>query len=127
MKYRMDPKSGKELSALGFGCMRFPRKGISTDMQTTEQLILHAIENGVNYFDTAYIYPRSEVALGAFFGRHLYLYFAPSLFSVLLYFRIFFFVSAFFSFLCFYLYYTIVLLSLQLGIIPRSHSAGQAV
>ena len=59
MQYRMN-----DLSILGFGCMRFPRKGAATDMKQTEQQIMHAIENGINYFDTAYVYPGSEAALG---------------------------------------------------------------
>ena len=59
MQYRVN-----DLSVLGFGCMRFPRKGAATDMKQTEQQIMHAIENGVNYFDTAYVYPGSEAALG---------------------------------------------------------------
>lgn len=59
MQYRIDSKSGNKLSALGFGCMRFPR-----DAAKTEKLILTAIERGVNYFDTAYIYGNSEVTLG---------------------------------------------------------------
>ena len=63
MQYRTD-KYGNQISALGFGCMRFPRKGGKIDMQETEREILHAIEAGVNYFDTAYIYPGSEAALG---------------------------------------------------------------
>ncbi|GAB6179040.1 aldo/keto reductase [Desulfotomaculum defluvii] len=64
MKYRIDPKSGNELSILGFGCMRLPRSRGSIDMQKTESIILQAIEKGVNYFDTAYIYSGSEEALG---------------------------------------------------------------
>ncbi|MDR0357713.1 MAG: aldo/keto reductase, partial [Clostridiales Family XIII bacterium] len=65
MQYRIDPKSGNKLSVLGFGCMRFPR-GLTgqIDREKTEKLILSAIENGVNYFDTAYIYANSEVTLG---------------------------------------------------------------
>jgi predicted aldo/keto reductase-like oxidoreductase len=65
MQYRADPKSGNRLSALGFGCMRFPR-GLTgqIDMEKSEKLILSAIDGGVNYFDTAYIYGGSEVALG---------------------------------------------------------------
>lgn len=51
-------------SILGFGCMRFATKGSKIDMQQTEQQILRAYELGVNYFDTAYIYPGSEEALG---------------------------------------------------------------
>jgi len=64
MQYRLDAKSGNRLSALGFGCMRFPRRGLSADMQAAEKLILRAIDSGVNYFDTAYLYPGSEAALG---------------------------------------------------------------
>jgi predicted aldo/keto reductase-like oxidoreductase len=45
--------------------MRFPRKGASIDMEKTERLIMEAVNRGVNYFDTAYIYPGSEEALGA--------------------------------------------------------------
>jgi len=58
--YRKNMKNGDELSILGFGCMRFPRK--FADIQ---EQIVYAIENGVNYFDTAYIYPGSEENLGA--------------------------------------------------------------
>ena len=64
MKYRTDPKTGQELSILGFGCMRLPRSRGSIDMQKTESIILKAIEQSVNYFDTAYIYGGSEEALG---------------------------------------------------------------
>ena len=63
MNYRTD-KYGHPLSALGYGCMRFPKKGGKIDMAQTEQLIRHAVEKGINYFDTAYIYPGSEAAVG---------------------------------------------------------------
>ena len=63
MNYRKD-KYGNDISVLGFGCMRFPRSGGSIDMTETEREVLAAIESGVNYFDTAYIYPGSEAALG---------------------------------------------------------------
>ena len=59
MRYVADPKSGNELSVLGFGCMRFPR-----DRDKTEKLIVEAVNSGVNYFDTALIYGNSEVTLG---------------------------------------------------------------
>ena len=52
MNYRED-KYGKPLSILGYGCMRFPQKLGRIDMEETEKQILLAIENGVNYFDTA--------------------------------------------------------------------------
>ena len=63
MQYRKD-KYGNELSALGFGCMRWQRSGASIDLEEAEREVLAAIEGGVNYFDTAYIYPGSEAALG---------------------------------------------------------------
>ena len=63
MNYRKD-KYGNDISILGFGCMRFPRKAGLLDMKETEKEIMAAIEQGVNYFDTAYIYPGSEAALG---------------------------------------------------------------
>jgi len=71
MKYRTDPKSGNQLSVLGFGCMRFPR-GINAkiDIDKTEKLIMSAIAGGVDYFDTGYIYGGSEQALGEVFGRN---------------------------------------------------------
>ncbi|OEF97105.1 aldo/keto reductase [Desulfuribacillus alkaliarsenatis] len=59
MKYRVNPKNGDELSILGFGCMRFAK-----NEQEVEEQIIYAIENGVNYFDTAYVYPKSEATLG---------------------------------------------------------------
>ncbi|MCL2574236.1 MAG: aldo/keto reductase [Defluviitaleaceae bacterium] len=65
MKYRKDEKSGNELSALGLGCMRFPR-----DKAETERMILVAIDGGVNFFDTAYIYPNSEKTLGEILAKH---------------------------------------------------------
>jgi len=63
MNYRQD-KYGNELSVLGYGCMRFPRKNGRIDMAVAEKLICHAVEQGVNYFDTAYIYSGSEAAVG---------------------------------------------------------------
>lgn len=63
MRYRKD-RYGNELSQLGFGCMRFTRKGTRIDYEETEREIMHAIEMGVNYFDTAYAYPGSEECLG---------------------------------------------------------------
>ncbi|MCL2106786.1 MAG: aldo/keto reductase [Oscillospiraceae bacterium] len=70
MQYRVDPKSGNRLSALGFGCMRLPR-GLpgQVDLEKTGALIQSAVERGVNYLDTAYIYGGSEAALGEVFRR----------------------------------------------------------
>ncbi len=68
MKYRQD-KNGNPLSILGFGCMRFTRKGSGIDIDKAQQEIEKAIELGVNYFDTAYIYPGSEACLGEILER----------------------------------------------------------
>ena len=63
MLYRND-RYGNEISQLGYGCMRFSRKGAGIDYEKTEKEIMLAMENGVNYFDTAYLYPGSEETLG---------------------------------------------------------------
>ena len=68
MNYRVD-KYGNKLSALGFGCMRFERKNGRTDMEKAEALIRRAVEMGINYYDTAYIYPGNESALGEIFEK----------------------------------------------------------
>lgn len=59
MIYRTNPRNKEQLSQLGFGCMRFHR-----DDREVEKQIAYAVENGVNYFDTAYAYPNSEERLG---------------------------------------------------------------
>ncbi len=69
MNYRKD-KYGNDISVLGFGCMRFRRKGGNIDIAEAEREILAAVDGGVNYFDTAYIYPGSEAALGEIFQRN---------------------------------------------------------
>lgn len=69
MQYRR-AKNGEQISTLGFGCMRFPQKGNKIDRQETEREILAAIDGGVNYFDTAYLYPGSEDTLGAILQKN---------------------------------------------------------
>ncbi len=78
MQYRVFPKiQDKPISVLGFGTMRFPLSNVDTDLgkanepsnidvETTKGLIKEAYEQGVNYYDTAYIYHegKSEVVLG---------------------------------------------------------------
>lgn len=59
-----------DLSILGFGCMRFPKKGNNVDMEATEQLLLYAVEHGINYFDTAYIYSGNEEVLGTLLQKN---------------------------------------------------------
>ncbi len=56
MLYRKVPKTGDELSILGFGCMRFPAKGRGIDEERTIRQIRSAIDRGVNYLDTAPVY-----------------------------------------------------------------------
>ncbi len=63
MQYRID-RRGNDLSVLGYGCMRFTRKGTGIDLEKAERELMHAIRLGVNYLDTAYIYPGSEAAVG---------------------------------------------------------------
>ncbi len=70
MQYRVNPKNGDRLSVLGYGCMRFSRSaGVAVNQKKTEEEMALAIKNGVNYFDTAYIYPGSEAALGKFLAK----------------------------------------------------------
>lgn len=64
MQYRTNPKNGDEISRLGFGCMRFNK-----DEKEVERQIRYAIEQGVNYFDTAYVYINSEEILGRILAK----------------------------------------------------------
>lgn len=63
MNYRLD-KYGNKISVLGYGCMRFTQKAGKPDFEKAEKEIMTAYEAGVNYYDTAYIYPGSEALLG---------------------------------------------------------------
>ena len=69
MQYRKD-KYGNDISALGYGCMRFTKKGNSADLDKAEKEVMAAIEAGVNYFDTAYVYAGNEVAVGEILHRN---------------------------------------------------------
>lgn len=70
MNYRQFGSTGAQISALGFGCMRFPeyekngKKFVDTDK--VDEMIAEAYVRGVNYFDTApsYCSGNSEAALG---------------------------------------------------------------
>lgn len=64
MQYRTDKKTGNQISVLGFGCMRFPRNA-----GLTEGLVRKAIRQGINYFDTAYMYSGSEETLGQILSK----------------------------------------------------------
>ncbi|MCX5914071.1 MAG: aldo/keto reductase [Deltaproteobacteria bacterium] len=77
MLYRRLGKTGCDVSVLGFGCMRLPVRDAhkpadffdpakAIDEEKAANLIHYAIEQGVNYFDTAYVYHggKSEPLLG---------------------------------------------------------------
>ena len=69
MQYRND-RSGNPISILGYGCMRFTRKGSGFDYDKAERELVRAVELGVNYFDTAYVYGGSEELLGEVLHRN---------------------------------------------------------
>ena len=70
MNYRKFGNTKEEISALGFGCMRFPefeKDGkMYVDQDKTDEMVETAYKLGVNYFDTApkYCNTNSELALG---------------------------------------------------------------
>jgi predicted aldo/keto reductase-like oxidoreductase len=71
MQYRKFGRLDWKVSALGFGCMRFPTTDgnpLSGKVDEAEsiRMIRHSIDQGVNYVDTAYPYHNgaSEVILG---------------------------------------------------------------
>lgn len=69
MQYRAD-RFGNQISVLGFGCMRFTQTAGKIDLAKAEKEIMEAYNSGVNYYDTAYIYPGSEAAVGEIFERN---------------------------------------------------------
>ena len=70
MNYRKN-RFGEDISILGYGCMRFTSSSIrGIDIDKAEKELMEAYESGVNYFDTAYIYPGSEAAIGEIFEKN---------------------------------------------------------
>ena len=77
MTVRINPNSGDKVGILGYGCMRWPMVKDSDgkdiiDQETVNRLVDHAMEHGVNYFDTAPVYLQgfSETATGIALKRH---------------------------------------------------------
>lgn len=70
MQYRTMKKSGDKLSALGFGAMRLAQKDGKIDEERATKQLRHAIDQGVNYVDTAFQYHMgaSELFLGKALG-----------------------------------------------------------
>ncbi|HMD67663.1 MAG TPA: aldo/keto reductase [Chitinivibrionales bacterium] len=68
MKYRTMGSLPWKVSALGFGCMRLPSRGVlrGVNEKASVEIIRHGIDLGINYVDTAYNYHRgnSERVLG---------------------------------------------------------------
>ncbi len=69
MLYRTMKKTGDELSILGFGCMRLPQKRGRIDENRATRQLRFAIDQGVNYLDTAIPYHMG--ASETFLGRAL--------------------------------------------------------
>ncbi|MBO7320775.1 MAG: aldo/keto reductase [Bacteroidales bacterium] len=83
MAMRKDNVTGREVSLLGYGCMRFPtfetdeldnrgRKIKAIDMKKSQEIIDYAIANGINHFDTAWNYhnEKSAVAIGQMLKKY---------------------------------------------------------
>ena len=64
MQYRNFGKLGVEFSAFGLGCMRFPMKEVDgkrvVDEENAVSIIRAAIDGGVTYVDTAYVYSQGQ-------------------------------------------------------------------
>ncbi len=73
MLYRKLGYTGIDVSILGFGVMRLPLNGNGTiDQDKSSSMLKFAIENGLNYIDTAFPYHngQSEIFLGNFFESY---------------------------------------------------------
>lgn len=56
-------KDFDQIRKLGFGLMRLPKSGNEIDIEATKKMVDRFLEQGFNYFDTAWAYPGSEVAI----------------------------------------------------------------
>ncbi len=61
MIYRDFGKTGEQISAIGFGCLRLPERERdgkwSIDQDKADEMLGYACEHGINYFDTAPFQP----------------------------------------------------------------------
>ena len=72
MQYRTFGSKGWKVSALGFGCMRLPHlegEGQKLDEPQALEMVRWAIDHGVNFIDTAYVY--NDGGCERFLGRAL--------------------------------------------------------
>jgi len=60
----MEEYFGQNTGKLGFGLMRLPHKGLGIDVKQTAQMCDMFLDAGFTYFDTAFVYPGSEEAIG---------------------------------------------------------------
>lgn len=65
----------EKLSALGLGCMRLPKNGEKDediDEAAAAEMVAYALEQGINYFDTAWMYHggASETVIGRILAKH---------------------------------------------------------
>ena len=81
MTYRKNPKTGEQVSLLGYGMMRLPTVNDGSaredgdneiDQDMVNRQVDYAIKHGVNYFDTspAYCQGKSEHCTGIALARH---------------------------------------------------------
>ena len=78
MTFRTNPKTGENVSLLGYGCMRWPtlpapeKGGNVIDQDAVNELIDYAMAHGVNYYDTSPVYVQgwSERSTGIALKRH---------------------------------------------------------
>ena len=74
MTYRRNPRTGEQVSLLGYGMMRLPTKPDSEDydQDMINRQVDYAIAHGLNYFDTSPAYCRglSERCTGIALKRH---------------------------------------------------------
>lgn len=77
MLYREMGKTGEKVSILGFGCMRLPIRGsyVQIDVEKASNILNYALDQGINYLDTAYPYHGISTSHGGnseiFLGEYL--------------------------------------------------------